>query len=87
MTDDNVEWNHARCFDGEKFVDTWSGWSGQMSDEHKQDIIRIEAKRKLYSILLRKEHLTDAEINIAYELSKDDEIQDFFHREGFGIDK
>lgn len=38
---------------------------------------RIEAKRELYSILLRKEHLTDAEINIAYELSKDDEIQSF----------
>jgi hypothetical protein len=35
----------------------------------------IEAKRELYSILLRKEYLTDAEINIAYELSKDDEIQ------------
>ena len=38
---------------------------------------RIEAKRELYSILLRKENKTDAEINIAYELSKDDEIQSF----------
>ena len=36
---------------------------------------RIEAKRELYSILLRKENKTDAEINITYELSKDDEIQ------------
>ena len=29
MSDDSVEWNHARCFDGEKFVDTWGEWSGQ----------------------------------------------------------
>ena len=38
---------------------------------------RIEAKRELYSILLRKENKTDAEINIAYELSQDDEIQSY----------
>ncbi len=38
---------------------------------------RIKAKRELYSILLRKENKTDAEINIAYELSQDDEIQSF----------
>ena len=38
---------------------------------------RIEAKRELYSILLRKENKTAAEINIADELSKDYEIQSF----------
>ena len=38
---------------------------------------RIEAKRELYSILLKKENQTNAEINIAYELSKDDEILSF----------
>ena len=38
---------------------------------------RIEAKRELYSILLKKENKTNAEINIAYELSKDDEILSF----------
>lgn len=43
---------------------------------------RIKAKRELYSILLKKENKTDAEINIAYELSKDDEIQDFLQRWG-----
>ena len=38
---------------------------------------RIEAKRELYSILLKKENKTNAEINIAYELSQDDEIQSY----------
>jgi len=38
---------------------------------------RIAAKRELYSILLKKENKTDVEVNIAYELSQDDEIQSF----------
>ena len=36
---------------------------------------RIAAKRELYSILLKKENKTDVEVNIAYELSQDDEIR------------
>ena len=37
----------------------------------------IEAKRKLYLFLLEKpnEKMTDAEINICYELASDDDIQ------------
>ncbi len=37
----------------------------------------IEAKRNLYLLLLRKsnDEITDAEINIRYELAKDDDIQ------------
>ena len=36
---------------------------------------RIAAKRELYSILLKKENKTNVEVNIAYELSQDDEIR------------
>lgn len=35
-----------------------------------------QAKINLYSLLLKKKVLTDSEINIAYELSKDKDIQD-----------
>ena len=38
---------------------------------------RIEAKRELFDVLLGKENKTDVEINITYELSKDDEILSF----------
>lgn len=41
MTDDNVEWSHARMFDGEKFVDSWGGW-GEMTDDVKYLVINYD---------------------------------------------
>ncbi len=47
-----------------------------MSDKSEKER-SLQAKKELYSILLRKENLTDTEINIMYGLSQDDEIQAF----------
>lgn len=47
-------------------------------NDKSETLKRVKAKKELYSILLKKENKTDAEINIAYELSQDDEIQSFF---------
>jgi len=48
-----------------------------MSDKSEKER-SLQAKKELYSILLRKENLTDTEINTMYELSQDDEIQYFY---------
>ena len=48
-----------------------------MSDKSEKERSQQE-KKELYSILLRKENLTDTEINTMYELSQDDEIQYFY---------
>ncbi len=62
-----------------------------MSDKPEKER-SLQAKKELYSILLRKENLTDTEINIMYELSQDDEIQAFLTADqevhySIGVDK
>ena len=47
-------------------------------NDKSETLRRVKAKKELFSILLKKENKTDAEINIVYELSQDDEIQSFF---------